>query len=422
MIINRPKIQFFINFLAFFLVFYFEVFELGGVKLAVLWKAAFILILFFDILNKGSSFRFQRLVLWGGLFSFESFWNYSLTDSPLDNLSESMKNIYIPIIVAAFGARCASLVAAQKVYLAMLDVSTFVILSGFPFLIGVLEPVGVGYDLTLFGLDGNGFIGLFQTAHTSSISIGFALIVLFFHLNNNFVSAGQKLWLFSLVGIGVLSMYMTYVRTGYFVLIVGLVAVLFSTRAKFPWVKVVALSICLIFAGFVLFENSEVFRLRMLGLNVHTEESQAGGGGVGSGREQFWVAALTYFSEQDIPVQIFGLGSSVGKALMEKAVGIRIYAHNGFVDVLQFNGYLGLLIYLGFLYCIALEVLKSRLSPNFPLVVALFSAYLAQMLVQGERVFIADVLFALSLIVVKKFPPSSQVMSSAPPRSVSRSG
>jgi hypothetical protein len=390
-----------------FALLYFETEEIAGLKFAVLWKSVLLFVVGFRLVF-GSGNRFlPRLVLWGLLFSVQSALNMSLFIDPAANISEFIKNAYIPVFFAAFHPRISSSMSEEKIYGVLTDTAYFVVLSSIPFHFGLLEPRGLGYDLSLFGYTGEGFVGIFQTSHSASITLGFALVILFdnFRVLTTWL---KKSVLIIVISIGVASLYLTYARTGYFIFLsaVFVYLILNKSRLRLAWLMVT--SSLVFISSLYLFVTSDIFEMRILGINQYMVESGSTDIGIDSGRWGFWVAAISYFIEQDFFSQLIGLGSALSMDLMYQTVGLRIYAHNGFINIFQFNGYLGFGLYCLFLVFLIKNVLKYSYNQYYPLIVSLLVCYLAQMFVQGERIFLADLLLVGGLLLGSSSPVINQ--------------
>ena len=386
-------------FLIFFSVFYFETIEFSGIKFAVIWKTVLLLLLLVIIFFRSARYgmRLPKLTFWGVLFTIQSMFNASLPSNIFDNLSESVKHLYISVFYSTYSFKKEySFHETDRTYRLILLLSAYITLSVTPFLTGFLEPIAQGgYDLSLFGIDGKGFVGIFQNAHAASITLGTAMIVLIFEYYRQ-DSIKTKIALLLLLTLAFFALYQTYARTGYFLFALGLFTFFaISKEIRFKLLKFTLIFSLLFIAVYLLYQFSEVFRMRLIGENIYT--AQSGTADIGSGRLGFIAATYHYFFSQDFATLFLGLGPENAKELMLQHVGLHISSHNGFVNILQYNGIFGLSLYLVFIFYICAAVYSSRRSDYFPLIASLFIAYLAQMLVQGERVFLADVIFAISL-------------------------
>lgn len=165
--------------------------------------------------------------------------------------------------------------------------------------------------------------------------------------------------------------------------------------------KVFPFVVIFLLAGWQYYESSEVVQMRFKGTNVYMEKS-GGAQDVGSGRTSFYTTAIENWSGEGLASILIGLGEEKAKDMMEDKVGLRIYAHNGFIDVVQFGGLLSTVLYLAFFYHLLIYIRKSRKEKFHHLVVALFLCYFVCMLIQGERFFLADVMFAVSLSLINR--------------------
>lgn len=385
-------------FLSFFFLFYVESLDIGGIKLAVIWKALLMAALVTYLIARIDVERFPRLLAWGGVFVVMAALNASLWIDPALTLSEALKNSYIPIIVIAGLSFASSQRRVKALWQGLTMGAQFVVWSAIPFLIGVLEPLGDGYNLELFGADGSGYVGIFQNAHAAAISVATASVILFARYLEA-TKRGARYWLLASLILGLFVLYSTYVRTGYVMALAGLAAVYFRNAGSGRTAWRFLFVFCGIGIGiWAAFEYSEAFRMRLAGSNVFLEQSGWDPGLIGSGRLEFWKAALRNVFSQDIGMLLFGMGPSVAHELMYQQVGMRISAHNGFLDILQYHGIVGLVIFSLF-FCELYRLGTWRPgNPSSALSWGLLVVYLVQMTVQGERVFLADALLSIAIV------------------------
>lgn len=388
-------------FVAFFSLFYFEPLHLGPIPIAVLWKAVLMIILILSLILRRGGFRINKLTAWGILFVLAGFLNESLFIDPVETISFAVKNAYIPIIFGFWLQRVStSTQSLDRSRDFMLLLSVFIVLSTIPFLLNFISPIASGYDLSIFDDSVNtkfGFIGLFQNAHGASITMAVASGTLLWGISSTRIRM-TRLFYLALITIGLIAILLTLVRTGMAVLALMTLVLLWISRNRSHLRWATAFGLFFFLAGFYLFETSETFSMRLIGLNRYAVQDVDLLQQLGSGRTLYWNTALEWFFSSSFLDQVFGFGPTLAKDHMLEAVGRRIYAHNGFIDILQFYGYFGIFAYSMFM----LQVFKILLSLNrsnsyFALVSIHLGAYLLGMFIQGERYFLADALLAVSL-------------------------
>lgn len=388
-------------FFCFFLLFYLEALEVFGVKLAIIWKVFCVMTLllvlsYFSLRTK----KLSRLFSYSFLFFIVSLFNYSLFKEPVSTISESVKYLYVPIAFELiFWSMCFRRLTITHALKILEWIALFTVLSVFPFIFGFLEPLYTGgYDLEIFGLSGkSGFLGVFPNSHSAAIAVGFSLIVLM-SLRVSGMSELRFPLFIVVVGIGCLSIVMTYARTGYLVLLVGLyfAVVLSDFIHRKVWFTVAA-SLFFVFVFIVTINVSDFFRMRFLGENIYTHGTTLD---ITSGRFDFWFSALRNYIEQDFIGLLFGMGRDYSSQLLFEKFDILIHAHNGFINILQYHGALGFSLYCIVLYMTIRYSFACHVRPIRNLSLSLLSAYMVQMFVQGERVFLSDVMFGIVIGLV----------------------
>lgn len=401
---NQSLVKVSLGFVFFFGLFYIEPIRVGPVSVAVLWKAFMLAALLLALFMRPGGVFLPKLTVWGLLFSVAGLFNESLALDPVETISTAVKNGYIPILfgfwLQRFGGMEKGEYSARNL---MIVLSAFILFSTIPFLLNLLSPLKSGYDLTLFDEMGGGvgFIGVFQNAHGASMSLTVAAATLLWGLADT-RKKSTRLFYLAMMAVGLVASVLTLVRTGLAMFAAMLLVLLASSRKRIHFRLALVLVIASGTAAVYLFETSEVFRLRMLGLNVLMVEQDVTLNQIGSGRLLYWTTALERFFSSPLPQQIFGFGPTLAKEYMFEAVGLRIYAHNGFVDILQFYGYFGLFAYAMMLSQIfRILFVLPRSNPYFLLLGMHLTSYLIGMLVQGERYFLVDVLFVLTLVCAK---------------------
>ncbi len=397
---NALKHLFFFS--LFFILFYIETISIGSIKFAVLWKI-FLIGIILLYLNSSKSKSLKKFIFFGYLYSLKNFFNESaFASSPyfISASTEVIKSAFIPLLTHGF-------MLLQKnrnlnLYSMLLTLSIYIVISTIPFLLGIIEPLSKGYDLSLFGLDeAYGFIGIFQVPHSAAVTIAFAIIILIYEIEKNSSSKFKTIYSV-LILLGLWAEIQTYARTGFAILLLAGAYLLLVNKSIKYYIKI---SIPLVLLGtglYAYYLSSEVLQMRINGTNKHMQNSQTEAD-VGSGRFKFQEAAIDNLFSSDFQVIAMGLGIEIAKDMMSEDVHLRIYSHNGFVDVLQFNGLIGIVIYSIFLIYMINFIFSHRYSSYYRLNMALLIAYLISMFFQGEHFFLADVILALGLaLLVKK--------------------
>ncbi len=123
---------------------------------------------------------------------------------------------------------------------------------------------------------------------------------------------------------------------------------------------------------------------------------------IGSGRPTIAKAALKNWYEEGFVGHTIGLGYMYGITKMDKAGVGKIFAHNGFIQILQQEGLIGIILFFLFLYSLLKYILRFKSNKYYTISMALFLAYIMEKLLQGNFVFALVLLLAIFLALMKK--------------------
>lgn len=378
----------------FFIIFYVETIEVGPFKIAILWKSILVLFMLIYIIFDKSTTKIFSFALFGYLYSIKNLMSLSSFVNLPSTISLVIKHSFIFLFFHFF-----SLLKKNRnlnIYNLLLIISLYIIMSTIPFLLNIVKPLTIGYNLSILGLDEPGFIGIFQKPSGASITISFALLVLIFHVLNTKLNFIKKTFFLSIIFIGLWGLIQTYARTGYVILLIGFVYLFFNKKNILFYLKAL-IPILLLSLGVVYYyNNNEALQMRIEGKTIYSSSDVS----PGSGRIKFAYHAFDNWYSSDIGGLLIGLGKELALDMMKKDVGLRIYAHNGFLDVLQFNGLIGVTLYLLFLFFLIRFLLNNRKNIYYKLNITIFLGYLVSQLFQGERYFLADLIFGVSLTLL----------------------
>ena len=376
-----------------FTVFYLEPVQMGGLTFGIIWKLILMFILFLPILYKTLQSKYiEMFAFFAILFAFKTLLSYSAMDYLIETLTVFFKALMFPMLYLYFinKSQKSTLIFLAK-HLAILIILMFI-----PYILGVLQPMGEGYKLEAYGLEGQyGLIGPFIRPHTASISIAFSMIIITSHIkkeNHNY----QNLFYIALLFLGFYELLATYVRTG---LTVYLLVLLYMYLQNINLKKVlfIILATGLLGAGSLyLIATNEVVQMRLKDQNKYDKS-----GDVGSGRVIFWKTAINSWLNDESSVIFIGLGEEYGKDKMERVTGMRIFAHNEFVQMLQQEGLVGLTLFLSYLYLIHLFIKKHKHSPYYLTAKVIFVGILLEMMLQGGFYFNMILFLSIYLALLK---------------------
>mgnify|MGYP000959256070 CR=1 FL=1 len=382
-------------FLVFFLIFYLEPTYILGIKFAVLWK--FFLFLYIIIKYKNNFKPKDKISKYGYLYTFKNLFNLSSIRYPIQNVYHTIVIFNFPFLYNWLRNNFAE----KKLLQLIKKLSIFVIVSSVPFHMHIIEPLGTGMTISTFrryagGIDA-GFVGIFQNAHAAAIITSFAVINLIF-----FYKIEKKNIYMLISSLGVINIYLTFVRTGYVMLVVGLLFFIYIGTNYIQKIKAFVLVIVAIFT-FIYFANTDLLINRLFNISKYNPSSQTinyDPEAISSGRTLFWAINIAEWWNADYAVKVLGLGEEVARENMERTIGLRIFSHNGFVDSFIENGIIGLLLFLGMFFYILKLVIKNKSSTYFSLVSTSALMFFFMNIFQGGFYFLMDLLLALNFALV----------------------
>lgn len=370
-----------------FIILYLEPIPIAGMTFGILWKLILIFILFIPIIYK--TFKEKHIEMFAFItiiFAFKTLISYSSMDYIMSTMTIFTKTLMLPVLYLFFILK----VKEGTLKFLAKHFSILIIVSFLPYMLGILTPLALGYDLTPFGLDGQyGLVGPFLNPHSASISVAFAMIVITGQINKE-NRAVENLFYISLILLGFYELLGTYVRTGIAVYLAAL-AYLYLQNINFKKVLLLIFTGLVLTAGSVyLISTNEVAQMRFQDKNKYMTESE-----VGSGRFQFWNAAIENWLDDDSSVIFIGLGYEYSKDKMLEDVGLRIFAHNEFFQTLQQEGLIGMSLFLASLFLMYGFMKRNKSSIYYSTAQALFLGMLAMMMLQGGFYF--NIVFFLSI-------------------------
>jgi len=369
------KIPFLYLFL--FLLLYTEPIQIAGIKIGQIWKAMlvsyflFVSVIFF--IKKRKAFIF---IFFSFIFAFKIFFSISSVEYIAGTIELVFENLFFP---ASFLFFLYSVDESELKFWGK-HLSIFVILSFLPSIFGIIQPLSAGYRLENFGLEKDSFalIGLFQNPHSASDMLAFATTVIFFYFIHT-KSRFQKLVLLFLTLLGSYFLFKVYVRTGMVMLSLSLLYILLTSKDKLKYLKLLS---AILLAGslfFFIYSNDPVLQMRLADKTIYYEGTE----NLGSGRLYIWENAIKNWYSEGITSIIIGLGEGLAYELMYSNANIKVFAHNGFLQILQTEGLIGIFLYIGFIWNYLKFIYNNKKSVYFYLVVALLIGYFSMMMFQG---------------------------------------
>ena len=385
-----------IYFSLFFITFYFETLELFGLKFAIIWKSIFIIFIIFKFLFSKKSIVNKKYLFYGYLFNLKKLFTLSTFTSFSASLSQLSRSVIFPIVLSYFN----NFYSKKQLSIISQILPLYVIISTLPFLFGILEPLKQGYDLSSYGLDSFGFIGIFQNCHSASMVLAFSLLVTLYFLkytNSNY----QKIFYFVLILIGGYALIQTYVRTGIAMLLIGIIILYLHKNKISNVLKIIPLAAILIALLFTYYQNNDALQMRFQDKNIYNQ-SNTEFDNIGSGRLKIATYAINNWWDEGYLSIFIGLGEKLSREKMANTKGSAVFAHNGFIEILQTDGILGILLYFNFIFLIYKSIKKNKESHYYKLAISLLAMYLTGMFFQGGDNIFIYIILASSLMLLDK--------------------
>ena len=376
-----------------FVVLYLEPIKMGGLTFGIIWKLILMFVIFLPILYSTLQSKYMEMfAFFAILFSFKILLSYSAMDYLMETLTVFFKALMFPILYLYFINKFKK---PTLIFLAK-HFSIIIILIFIPYILGVLEPFAKGYALEAYGLEGQyGLIGPFIKPHATSISISFAMIVITSHIKKENTPI-ENLFYIALLLLGFYELLATYVRTGLVIYLIILFYI-YIQNINIKKIILIVLTITTLGAGTLyLVATNEVVQMRLKDQNKYDKS-----GDVGSGRVIFWKTAVQSWLNDETSVIFIGLGEEYGKDKMERATGMRIFAHNEFFQILQQEGLIGFILFIAHLYLIYRFIKEHKSSPHYQDTRLLFIAVLLEMMLQGGFYFNMILFLSIYLALLK---------------------
>jgi MFS family permease len=283
--------------------------------------------------------------------------------------------------------------------------SSLFILSFIPYYLGFISSLGSGYDLTPYG-GFSGLVGPFQNAHGASIATAMSLIIIvFFWFEGSF----KRSYLLALFLIGIFFLLNIFVRTGFSIFIIGSFPILFyfGRRRTKSFMKVGFLIFILAALVSTLVLKNEMLVNRIIGESKYGKENSIET--IGSSRGFIYLTSFLLYIEANPIQKVIGMGKDEQVNRMDKILWMKIGSHDAFLEILLVNGFIGLIIFLIYLYNI-FKFIKNKPKTNFRvLAFALFVGYLIMCFVQGYEWLYANLMLMLSISYLYKNNPLNEI-------------
>ncbi|HVL56376.1 MAG TPA: O-antigen ligase family protein [Burkholderiaceae bacterium] len=356
-----------------FVLNYFDTAAVGGVKFALVWRAAFVAFALAVIASR----PWRDDPVTRGLAPL--FWAWSAyVAAPLVSLAfggvttalafEATGHRLLPLLVVLL---MISLRRVAEADLLLRGLAFFLCAVSVPLYLGVIAPIAQPFTLEhVIGLTARAYTSVFQNQHSAALAHAIAALVAWSIVVR--VPRTQS-WPYAAAFVGCVALNAaTTARAGLAAVAIGLLVLAAATRSWRLLLVPLAAAILVALHAMVAWPQLYEFATeRMLGRTMYQAGLSADA--FTSGRLSLQQAALDAYSRQDFMLQAFGMGRDMAMAQIGLRAGSELMAHNAFVDELLNHGAAGLAALLAML-TIAGRTAYRNARAGFPLGLALFCA------------------------------------------------
>lgn len=368
-----------------FLLLYFEHEQIGFITFSQLWKIPLFVYLMFQvfIIRKSKKLVFVK---WSYARAGKNLINGGVFLNYFFEVVDFIRYMMFPLMFEYISFKIKDL---KRLDLLLLGFAQFVILSGIPFVIGVVESRVDAFQFDDF----TSYTGVFQGAHAAAITTTVSILIILYFLKVKSQSIRFPKIQYLIVLFGIYLLYLTFVRTGYAMFVVGLFVLYIPQNLNVKQIIGSVFVLLIVSFGFnYLLETNELFYNRIFDIRNGQQTS------VGSGRLVFWEAAVDLWLNGNYFQLLFGHGFEGLTQKMYDVTGLRIYAHNEFFTQLGQNGLLGVFFFIGYLFSLFKFIRIRRKEGSYRLALTVFALYVSLMVTQGGMWFPMDVFMVLIFV------------------------
>lgn len=396
----RGYLLYIFSFILFFILHYIEGFPTPlGLSIAQLWKLPLLFyLLVFSIRSLKRKYAWEK---YGYGLAIESTLNVESILNPLYSFTHAMKQLPLTLFFRYWLIKYS--LRTDRLEIFLYSLAQFILLASLFVLLGFVTPIQDYLVTHSFSEEGTVYYSaVFGSPHGASSYFAASILVLLNGFKSkrfrSFLSKGFNLFL---VLVGLVSIFQAYVRTGWLMLLVGVIILMLPKRitpryvVRFLFVFI-ALSGSLIY----LYTTNEKFQVRVVGRSIYSNESANKIDIKGSGRIAFWVNGIENWSEGNAYELLFGRGWTKVVDYNYQKTGMRVFSHNQFVNALVEHGLVGLVLLSMFYFSLYRLIRSNRGSPYYRLSLALFLSALLFSFFQSEIYFLFSALFSLALALL----------------------
>ncbi len=376
----------FLAYFALFFLMYFGPVAVGPTTFSQIWKIPLLIYLIWHVFVVRKQ-KMPNFIKWSYARAAKNLITGGMAVSYISGIIDFIRYMMFPLMYEFAIDKIKNIKSLDKI---LLGFAQFVIVSGVPFVLGLMKSKAT--DTVLYdGLDS--YSGMFQNSHGAAITTTTAVLILMAFLKMKSSIIRYTVLNYLILVFGIYVVYLTFIRTGYAMLAIGVVILFLPKKLNIRQIfGGLAMFAVLIFGFMYLLETSESFYNRIF--DIRNGQKTA----AGSGRLLFWKASVDLWFNGNIFELFFGFGYDGLVDHIYKAVGLRVFAHNEFFTQLGQNGLLGIVFFIGYLISLFKFIWKRRMYPSYRLAIAIFFLYVSLMLTQGGMWFEVDVFMVLVFV------------------------
>ena len=278
----------------------------------------------------------------------------------------------------------------------LLTTVQYFVLSNIPFLLFGLKGISHGHDYGSYVA----YSGIFQNQHAMSVIMGICIIVILCYLQNRYIEGRwNRLYNILLIGLAAYAMYLGFARTGWLMCLLAVFVVFWPKNMNArQWMGMGTVSIVLAVGLSYMMVTNTMFYDRIVGNNITTHEHM----NVTSGRTEYSAAALERYADGTSLEWVVGVSTENIYDAIYKKTGMRVGAHNGFVDSLTRNGIVGLFLMIVTLIALFIFIRKRNKCDSYRMALAMWVMMFSFQITQGGVMFHTDLLYALVFCMLEK--------------------
>lgn len=360
-----------------------------------IWKVFLLLCILLDILRiKIIHYRRPAFLKFAYLWGAKNFINYGLIEYPFSTIAYGVKFSILPILCDYFVNKFKS---KDSLFRFGLVISQYYIIFNIPFLLGILRPEdkAVIYD----GIEA--YTGIFSSQHPTAITTAMAMLFLVYQTIQQNIKIKNRIYNGILFIVACYILYSTFTRTGWAMGVLGLVILLSARKPSMKMIITQFVALAVIGGAYIYMLNHDERFYNRVNDIVNDGEYQAD---AGSGRLIYANVSLSMFQNSDTAEQLVGSGIDPLMDNMERAIGLRIYSHNGWIDALTGNGIIGIFLLIGFCATALIYSIKHRKEKYAEITISCIIMYISYQSTQGGVFFYQDLLVAIALALIIKLP------------------